>query len=83
MSVGHYTVTSEKLHARLALRILLMIKGTEEPYVYEACGRPVPPSHTWEVHHPARGQEQKADSISIRFKPSEYLKGRTSHSHVS
>lgn len=36
MSLGHYTVISEKLHARLVLRILLMIKGTEYLYIYEA-----------------------------------------------
>lgn len=32
-SLGYYTVISEKLHARLALRILLMIKGAEDLYI--------------------------------------------------
>lgn len=35
-SLEHYTVISEKLHARLALRILLMMKGTEDLYIYVA-----------------------------------------------
>lgn len=82
MSLGHYTVISEKLHARLVLRILLMIKGTEYLYIYEPWWRPVPPSHTREVHHPARGQEQKAGSSSINLKLPEYLKGRTIHNRI-
>lgn len=67
MSVEHYTVTSEKLCARLALRILLMIKGTEGLYVYEACCRPVPPSHTWEsiTQQGARNRKQTAAAYAL------------------
>lgn len=33
-SLWHYTVISEILLARLALRVFLMIKGTEDLHIY-------------------------------------------------